>query len=60
MHSSDIGLRRFYHLEVFSDVIINIPEGDEVYAHKVVLAAGSGYFRRELMLPKYNVSHHGD
>jgi len=32
----------------------------EIHAQKVVLSARSGYFRRELKLPKYNVSHHGD
>ena len=56
---SDIDTCRLLNSKEFSDVHIKIlGQGDDfdVHAHKVILAAGSGYFQRELRLPKYNVN----
>jgi hypothetical protein len=60
---SDTDNRSFYRRGEFSDMRIEIPGyygSVELDAHKVILAAKSGYFRRELKLPKYNVNYPGD
>jgi hypothetical protein len=62
---SDTDPRRLYNIEEFSDMQLRFPRPNgrkrmTIHAHKAILAAGSGYFRRELKLPKYNVNHHGD
>jgi len=47
----DTESRRFYNSPTFSDIKLKFPRSKIViHAHKVILAAGSGFFKRKLLL----------
>jgi hypothetical protein len=59
--------RRLYNVKEFSDVKLFIPglgklgpSRSIIYAHKVILAAGSEFLRSEFLRPSSTVSIYGD
>ena len=53
----DTDLRRYYNNKECSDLLLEIDDYNirTYHAHKVVLSAGSKYFRRVLERPEFNV-----
>ena len=57
MLASGTDTHRFFHSDETSDVVLMLPCSRFIRAHKVILAAASGHFRKILLAPAYIVSN---